>query len=68
LRAHTSASLDDVLSLRSAAVELASLLVRAATNVAVGGRADQASRPRPAKLDQALAGIGLELEGVRVRG
>ena len=50
-----------LLSLRLAAVELAALLVRAAGNVATGGRADEAPEPRSPALDRALRAIEREL-------
>ena len=51
----------DLLSLRIAGVELGSLLVRAAGNVAAGGRADQAPEARSALLNDTLQAITLEL-------
>jgi len=50
-----------LLSLRLAAVEVAALLVRAAGNAAVGGRAGEAPEPQSPALDLALRAIEHEL-------
>lgn len=58
---HKPMSDGDLLSLRIAAVDLASLLVRAAANVAAGGRADDAPEGRAAAFDGTLRAITREL-------
>jgi len=57
------ASEGDALSLQTAAVDLAALLVRAAANTAAVGRADEAPEPRSAALARQLRAIVLELTG-----
>jgi hypothetical protein len=47
--------------LRSAAVDVAALVVRVAGNAAAGGRGDQAPEVRSAILDQTLIAVSLEL-------
>jgi hypothetical protein len=51
----------DLLPLRLAVIELASLLVRAAANAATGGRADEAPEARSPQLDRALRAITVDL-------
>ena len=51
----------DLLSLEIAAVDMASLLVRAAANAASGGRADDAPEYRSTALDRTLRAIAREL-------
>ena len=63
-RRHRS-SHGDALSAQIASVDLAALLVRAAANTAVAGRADEAPDPRSPALAQQLRAIVLEL-GARV--
>jgi hypothetical protein len=51
----------DLLSLRIAAVDLASLLVRLAANLAASGRAAEAPEPRSTAVDQTVAAVTAEL-------
>jgi hypothetical protein len=61
LSGRRKASEGDALSLQTASVELAALLVRAAANTAAVGRADEAPEPRSAALARQLRSIVREL-------
>ena len=58
---NTTTSEHDLLPLRIAAVDLASLMVRLAANTAAGGRARQGQEERSAALDATLSAVTTEL-------